>query len=270
MKNSDIKLRRPIFDISFLIVTLAGVVVLAVLFVYELDFLRSATTVGIIIYLGFGLPRWIGRKTRNQGALAAKAKEIKKWGFCSRDREGPWITYIDYPLVKKTPYAKDKRFYSDWLIIHEGKVIVNPGESVVNLEKEEAVYHYSKKLTYAWDGCTPKRFFFWFLLIGTPDWWQKKEKVLKVSESLKIEPKEVFWQKAFHASLVHDALYQYLDSIPIAKMNVDRLFYEMLRESGFFWPIAKIYHLAVHFFGARDIKENDPKENSKLKVAFVP
>jgi hypothetical protein len=34
--------------------------------------------------------------------------------------------------------------------------------------------------------------------------------------------------------------------------------------------LARTYHFFVRHFGARDIKEDDPKENTKLKVVFVP
>ncbi|MDH3347223.1 MAG: DUF1353 domain-containing protein [Desulfobulbaceae bacterium] len=209
------------------------------------------------------------RKTEKKG-FRIKKIEKKTWGFYSRDHEGPWINYINYPLIKRTTYAKNKRFYSEWLIIHDGIIIVNPGVATVELKERKAEYDYSKKRTYAWDGCTPKRFFFWVALIGTPDWWNKEETILTLSKSHEIEKKIVFWQRALHASLVHDALYQYLDSIPIAKMQVNQLFFEMLRDSGFSWPLAKTYHLAVRLLGARDIKENTPKENSNFTVSHIP
>ena len=74
------------------------------------------------------------------------------------------------------------------------------------------------------------------------------------------------WQKAHHASLVHDVLYQYLHLIPIAKKDVDRLFFEMLLESDLSVEMAIIYHLAVKYFGAWDIKEDAPKGSSELKL----
>jgi hypothetical protein len=59
--------------------------------------------------------------------------------------------------------------------------------------------------------------------------------------------KEPFGQRAHHASLVHDALYQYLFSISIPKKDEDNLFHEMLIESGFSGIMAKMYHLAVRY-----------------------
>ena len=127
-------------------------------------------------------------------------------------------------------------------------------------------YDFSVKRAYAWDGCTPKRWFFWLILIGTPDWAQKIEVIRTIDDETPCKKKELFWQQAHHASLVHDALYQYLDNIPIPKRDVDNLFYEMLLESGFSGIMAKIYHFAVRHLGARDVGENDPKSNSELAL----
>lgn len=49
--------------------------------------------------------------------------------------------------------------------------------------------------------------------------------------SLLLARKQVFWQRSHHASLVHDALYQYLHTLPISKTAVDQLFYDMLCDS---------------------------------------
>ena len=43
-----------------------------------------------------------------------------------------------------------------------------------------------------------------------------------------------------HASLIHDALYQYLDNIPLSNVGVDRLFYHILLEAGMPKPLAKL------------------------------
>jgi hypothetical protein len=216
------------------------------------------------------LPRLVGRRTRLKRSREAKKKELENWGFHSRDREGPWINYIDYPLIKESKYAMGKRFYSEWLIIDDGKIIVNPGPSKLDSASGTVTYDYSVRRTYAWDGCTPKRFFFWFAILGTPDWWQVAETVTTLDDKNSYVKKSVFWQQAHHASLVHDALYQYLDSIPIAKRDVDRQFFEMLLDSVMPRVLARTYHFFVRHFGARDIKEDDPKENTKLKVVFVP
>jgi Protein of unknown function (DUF1353) len=104
------------------------------------------------------------------------------------------------------------------------------------------------------------------LLIGTPDGLQKSGDIRTIKDQKFYEKKTVFWQRAHHASLVHDALYQYLDSIPMSKKDVDNLFYDMLLESGFSVTVAKIYHLAVRYLGASDVGEIEPKSKTNLKL----
>jgi hypothetical protein len=76
--------------------------------------------------------------------------------------------------------------------------------------------------------------------------------------------KKVFWQRCMHASLVHDALYQYLDNIPLSKIEADNLFYDMLFEAGMPKLIAKVYYLSVQKLGASDVLTNDEIENSEI------
>ena len=54
---------------------------------------------------------------------------------------------------------------------------------------------------------------------------------------------------------MHDAFYQYLEHVPVSKKEIDRQFYEMLREAGF--PLAGIYYLFVSLFGGRGIKQKN-------------
>ncbi len=71
---------------------------------------------------------------------------------------------------------------------------------------------------YAWDGCTPK-FAMWDIVIGTPD-GIPNERTRK--------------PKAYYASLVHDALYQFLDAkLPLSRASADRVFLELLSRDGF-------------------------------------
>ncbi|ODS32897.1 MAG: hypothetical protein SCARUB_01949 [Candidatus Scalindua rubra] len=160
-------------------------------------------------------------------------------------------------------------------MIHDGFIIVNPGKPDVKLKKKTVDYDFAVKRTYAWYGCTPKRWFFWLALIGTPDWGQKIEKVKTIERVthhrththkyvIKEKERPPFWQKAHHASRIHDVFYQYLDNIPVSKRNVDRLFYEMLRESGVSWFIARLYHFGVWLFGAWGIGEDNPEGNSEF------
>src|SRR5713226_6292632 len=63
---------------------------------------------------------------------------------------------------------------------------------------------------YAWDGCSPKMCVF-DILLGTPD---------GVVDSTTKQP------KTYYASLVHDALYQFLlDGLPLKRWQADRCFY---------------------------------------------
>jgi hypothetical protein len=85
---------------------------------------------------------------------------------------------------------------------------------------------------YAWNGCSPK-FCLFDLLVGTPDG------VVDVRTG---RPKTYF------ASLVHDALCQFLpDGLPLSRGDVDRCFLALLAESGFRprW----FYFVAVRAFG---------------------
>ena len=85
---------------------------------------------------------------------------------------------------------------------------------------------------YAWNGCSPK-FCFFDLLLGTPD---------GVVDARTGRP------KTYYASLVHDALYQFVpDGLPASRRDADRCFLALLAESGFRprW----IYYAAVRVFG---------------------
>lgn len=86
---------------------------------------------------------------------------------------------------------------------------------------------------YSWDGCTPKlRIFDWFY-IGIPDGAMSDKTGLP---------------KAYHASLVHDALYQFLsEGVPYSRREADKMFLELLRETRF--SLRWIYYLAVRTFG---------------------
>jgi hypothetical protein len=138
MKNKTIKLRRPFFDISFGAVTVFGVFIILLLYFVSPDFIPICLLFGVLVLLGLGLPRWQGKEERANRAIVAKEMEHDKWGFHSRDREGPWLNYIDYPLIRVSKYAEDKQFYSEWLIIHNGLIIVNPGSSTVTPPKQHS------------------------------------------------------------------------------------------------------------------------------------
>jgi hypothetical protein len=86
---------------------------------------------------------------------------------------------------------------------------------------------------YAWNGCSPKYCLF-DILLGTPE---------GVVDSRTRRP------KTFYASLVHDALYQFVpDGLPLTRRQADQCFLQLLEETGFRPRI--LYYLAVRVFGA--------------------
>lgn len=84
---------------------------------------------------------------------------------------------------------------------------------------------------YAWDGCTPKWEFLDFTM-GTPD---------GRLDYLTLKP------MTYYASMVHDILYQHKAEIPISRLTADKLFYKLLKESGFMW--AGFYYAMVRIAG---------------------
>lgn len=262
--------RSPFRDDVIYGITVIGLALLGIAYFSVPNSIPVLLGIGVVIYLGFGLPKWIGRKERNQRALYAKEKEQEIWGFHGRDRDGTWIVYVDYSVIKEAPNTKGKYFYSEWLVVHDGIIVVNPGRAKVDRSTLRVTYDCSKRCTYAWDGCSPKRLFFWVALIGTPDWWQEGEDMLTVDERGQMTKKRVFWPKAHYASLIHDALYQYLGNIPIYKEIVDDQFRDMLIASGFPSTLAKLYHWAVRKFGARDVPQNAVGANSSFTVSGLP
>ena len=252
MDQDRISLPRTRFDRVFRIVAIVALVAIPALHIFlSRAHALFAVLTALIVLLGFGLPRWIGYAIRKERAELRKTEEQKKWGFHSRDRDGPWINYVDHPVVRRARCADGKRFCSEWLLIHDGLVIVNPGPSTVTPAAGTVVYDFSIRRAYAWDGCTPKKFFYWFAVLGTPDWWHAAQTIQTIKGQNTIVSQSVVWQIAHHASLVHDALYQYLDHIPVPKQEVDRLFFEMLIESGMPRILARLYYAAVVLFGPK-------------------
>ncbi|WP_420473599.1 DUF1353 domain-containing protein [Noviherbaspirillum sp. ST9] len=222
----------------------------------------AALAVGVC---GFIPPQWHGWRERLDRAVQAKYEEFSHWGFHSRDRDFPWVAHIEGALILCAECAKDKFFYSEWLIIHDGLIIVNPGSYDVDDKTKEITYNHAVRRTYAWDGCTPKISWLWFVLIGTPDWWQKEFSIVRVSNHGHVEEATVFWPMTHYASVVHDALYQYLHHIPIKPSEVDRLFHTMLLEAGM-WPwLAKLYYSLVKRCGGKDVKQS-----RQIPVAIPP
>ena len=90
---------------------------------------------------------------------------------------------------------------------------------------------------YTWNGCSPK-FHMLDLLFGTP------EGVVNARTGQR---------KTYYASLVHDALYQFLaDDLPLTRAQADRCFLALLRESAFllaplYWGFVRLFGGLVHF-----------------------
>jgi uncharacterized protein DUF1353 len=85
---------------------------------------------------------------------------------------------------------------------------------------------------YAWDGCSPKLCVL-DVLLGTPD---------GVVDSTTKQP------KTYYASLVHDALYQFLlDGLPYKRRQADKCFLRLMAETGF--VPRYLYWAAVRLFG---------------------
>ena len=102
---------------------------------------------------------------------------------------------------------------------------------VVRLILEEGG-HITVTRGYAWDGCSPK-FCLFDLLIGTPD---------GTVHARTGKPKTYF------ASLVHDALYQFVpEGLPLSRHDADRCFLRLMSETQF--RLRYIYFFAVWAFG---------------------
>jgi hypothetical protein len=85
---------------------------------------------------------------------------------------------------------------------------------------------------YTWNGCSPKICIL-DILIGTPD---------GAVYAPTGKP------KTYYASMVHDALYQFLDAkAPITREQADQCFLELMKKSEFI--LHGIYWLAVRLFG---------------------
>jgi hypothetical protein len=85
---------------------------------------------------------------------------------------------------------------------------------------------------YAWDGCSPKLFsvlgLFW---AGTPDGIMCEDGFTKTGK----------------ASLVHDALYQYLGSHGMSRAACDKVFFHQMKDDGF--ALRHVYYVAVRALG---------------------
>jgi hypothetical protein len=135
-----------------------------------------------------------------------------------------WIYELDAdvslslaPYLQRTldrPLAFCDREDREWLVLYpDGRAVIRHG--------------------YAWDGCTPK-FSLFDIVIGVPD---------GIPNELTRKP------KAYHASLVHDVLYQFLElpELPVDRRGADRAFLDLLDRDAF--APRYLYWAAVRVFG---------------------
>ncbi|RJX69479.1 hypothetical protein DZ860_14925 [Vibrio sinensis] len=130
----------------------------------------------------------------------------------------PYKFKIETDYEYQTHWRLEKAFVSQWLDIStDGLITVKAGEH-----------------GYRWDGCTPKVSVLNLWILGVPD-GHINYRTMK--------------PYTYYASLVHDALYQYLDTVPVSKADIDLLFLEMLGD----FKLKKIYYFFVCKCGGRNV-----------------
>lgn len=104
---------------------------------------------------------------------------------------------------------------------------------------------------YSWNGCSPK-FCLFDLNIGTPD---------GVVHKCTGRP------KTYYASLVHDALYQFLrEKCPVSRRQADAFFLQLMKDDDF--CLRHIYWLGVRLFGWIVWAGKKSKRKWKSKVFY--
>ena len=130
-----------------------------------------------------------------------------------------WIFRLDRNYAWRSPFPLER----DWAFQDSS------GQTRLLLETDGTITVTSG---YAWDGCTPKTFLL-NLVVGTPDG---------------VVDTRTGWPRTYHASLVHDALYQFLpDGLPLTRAQADRCFLELMKETDF--VLRYLYYAAVRLFG---------------------
>jgi hypothetical protein len=201
------------------------------------------------------------RKISESGLIEDNDLAIRL-GYKVRDKGAFFVNVVDRPIIEsfdgqyknQTEWRENKSFYSEWLVIENDHIIVNPGHIDVSTNDgiENVSYDTNSPRMYAWNGCTPKFRFLWFIA-GTPDLWTQVIGLETTKGSVR-DKRFMVWKAAYRASLIHDALYQYLYSIPIDVSEVDKLFYRHLVKDGVPSWLASVYYLAVKLGGAKDVK----------------
>jgi hypothetical protein len=137
---------------------------------------------------------------------------MSHWKFCLTDRDYSWSSGVP---VDQDYSFKDAKHIERLRIAKNGTITVTQG--------------------YAWDGCSPKFRFLDALYIGTPDG---------------VLSQKTHQPKAYYASLIHDALYQFMGdgNMPYKRKQMDHFFLQLLRESEFWW--GNVYYAAVRLVGS--------------------
>lgn len=137
--------------------------------------------------------------------------------FCTNHEV--WLYKLKKDYVWKSPYTHEK----NW-----GFVDVN-GALQLKLMSDG---HIIVMKDYCWDGCTPK-FCFFDVLLGMPEG---------------VILKKIGTPKTWDASLVHDALCQFLPAeLPLTQKQVDKCMLELLQMRTF--SLSYFYYGAVRLFG---------------------
>ena len=117
-----------------------------------------------------------------------------------------------------------------------------PAKNAISFKDEqgkvwlEILYSGTIKISagYAWDGCSPKFKIGDLMLIGVPDGIPDEVTGLPIT---------------YYASLVHDALYQFLHDpkMPYTRAEIDEMFYDILLDAGF--SHADLYYYVLRHLG---------------------
>ena len=144
--------------------------------------------------------------------------EVPQPRVTKRAGNHPYIFKETVDFTHQTAWHLRQLFLAEWLEIStDGLVTVKANAN-----------------GYSWDGCTPTFSLLDIAVVGVPD------------GHVDVRTMKPF---TYRASMVHDALYQYLDSIPIRKSQVDLLFLQMLGD----FRLRHLYYFAVKHFGGRGV-----------------
>lgn len=125
----------------------------------------------------------------------------------------PWRYQLGCGYAYLSPHLGGVSYRNEWIQIKDGWIWIRQG--------------------YAWDGCSPALRLPGGIWLGTPD------------GPLMPDGRP----QTYYASLVHDALCQWAEAIPVRQAATVALFGDMLREAGFPGWRVTLYTAAVRRFG---------------------